>query len=99
MTLSSTEHAAHLLTDLKRRLAGIDNTPMFPSDSIRSLKSLALSKLSYTLPLGMMQPHQLEELQKLFRCAIVAMRMTCPPVSPARSCSSQPALGAWNSPA
>jgi hypothetical protein len=40
MSLSATEHAACLIIDdLTRRLAGIDNTPMFPTDSVRTLKS------------------------------------------------------------
>jgi len=52
MSLSATDHAAHLIDDLTRRLAGIDNTPMFPTDSVRTLKSLALSKLCLLPAIG-----------------------------------------------
>ena len=65
LTLNTSAHAKKLVAEVSRRLEAISATPLFASDSLQCMRSLVVSVISYSLPLGVLKTNDIEALQKL----------------------------------
>ena len=64
LSMSAKAHAAGLLTKVQQRLAAISDTPLFAGDGLHCMRSLVVSVIAYTLPIGILTPSHIATLQK-----------------------------------